>query len=208
MAKRGKKVKVTKEQRRTQILKVACNVFARKGYRRTDVQEIADRLKIGKGTIYRYFPTKEELFLSGVDATMHKLADSVIQAISRIKDPVKCITAIIEILLDFCNRNRAFIEMVVTERAEFKDRMDASFRALERMRSKRIREVIIEGQRQGLFRKIDPTAISVFLVTLLSGVFITSIPPTDASIKREGKSLADICLHGILARKATGKRAK
>jgi AcrR family transcriptional regulator len=201
-------VRLTKEERRAQILKVACEVFARKGYRRTDVQKIANRLKIGKGTIYRYFPTKEELFLSGVDATMQKLAESVIQAINRAGDPVKCIEAIIDVLLEFCNRNRAFIEMVVTERAEFKDRMDASFHALERMRSKRIREVIIEGQRQGLFRKIDPTAVSIFLVTLLSGVFITSIPSTDASIKREGKSLTDICLHGILARKVTGKRAK
>jgi AcrR family transcriptional regulator len=201
-------MRVAREKRREQILKAACEVFARKGYRRTDVQKIADKLKVGKGTIYRYFPTKEELFLSGVNSTMQRLSDSVLEAINRIRDPVKSITAIIDILMEFCNRNRAFIEMLVTERAEFKDRMDASFRALERMRSKRIREVIVEGQRRGLFRKIDPTAISVFLVTLLSGVFITSIPLTDASLKREAKSLADICLHGIIAKKPANKRAK
>jgi AcrR family transcriptional regulator len=198
-------MRVAREKRREQILKAACEVFARKGYRRTDVQEIADKLKVGKGTIYRYFPTKEKLFLSGVDATMQELAESVIAAMDRTEDPIKSLTTVIDIFLEFCNRNRAFIEMLITERAEFKDRFEPSFLALERMRSKRIREAIVEGQKQRLFRRINPTAVSRFLITLLSGIFITSIHPTSASLKRESKSLADIFLHGIVAKKVSTK---
>ena len=59
--------------RDTQILQVAARIFAKRGYRNTDVQEIADELGIGKATIYRAFGTKEELFFATVDNGMSRL---------------------------------------------------------------------------------------------------------------------------------------
>ena len=59
------------------ILQVATQVFAAKGFRNTDVQEIADLLRIGKGTIYRAFGTKEELFFATVDHGMRKLSEQL-----------------------------------------------------------------------------------------------------------------------------------
>ena len=39
----------------------AALVFAQHGYGNTDVQFVADALHMGKGTVYRYFPSKEAL---------------------------------------------------------------------------------------------------------------------------------------------------
>src|SRR5271170_4242147 len=58
-----------------QILHVSARVFAKRGYRNTDVQEIADELGIGKATIYRAFGTKEELFFATVDRGMSRLRE-------------------------------------------------------------------------------------------------------------------------------------
>jgi AcrR family transcriptional regulator len=44
----------------------ATSVFTQ-GFATADVQEIANKTGVGKGTIYRYFPSKEELFLAAVD---------------------------------------------------------------------------------------------------------------------------------------------
>jgi AcrR family transcriptional regulator len=47
-------------RRREEILAAATRIFAQLGYRNTDVQIVADQLKVGKGTVYRYFPSKRE----------------------------------------------------------------------------------------------------------------------------------------------------
>lgn len=46
------------------IIEAAIKLFARKGYKSTSVQEIADECKISKGAFYLYFPSKEALLLS------------------------------------------------------------------------------------------------------------------------------------------------
>src|SRR5450755_912728 len=72
--KRGRpKVEGLQERRREEILAVATAEFARRGYPNTDLQVVADRLRVGKGTVYRYFDTKEALFLAAADRFMRRL---------------------------------------------------------------------------------------------------------------------------------------
>ena len=52
------------DARREEILDVATDLFAEFGYSEAVTKDLADRLQVGKGTIYRYFPSKRELFLA------------------------------------------------------------------------------------------------------------------------------------------------
>lgn len=52
------------EERRRQILLAAAEVFARYGYYETKVEDVALAAGIGKGTVYEYFRSKQELFLA------------------------------------------------------------------------------------------------------------------------------------------------
>lgn len=49
--------------RRTQILEAAAHVFARKGFDRATVSEIAQAAKLSEGSIYNYFRSKEDLLI-------------------------------------------------------------------------------------------------------------------------------------------------
>jgi AcrR family transcriptional regulator len=53
-----------REQKKTAILDASARVFARKGYAGTVMKDIAVEAGIGKGTIYEYFPSKEDLFFA------------------------------------------------------------------------------------------------------------------------------------------------
>src|ERR1043166_8441388 len=53
-----------KEARPQEILDAALAVFAEKGFAAARMEEVARRAGVTKGTIYRYFPSKEELFKS------------------------------------------------------------------------------------------------------------------------------------------------
>src|SRR5215211_5667849 len=52
-----------RSQRREDILARATELFARDGYADLDLQVLADSLGIGKGTLYRHFGSKQDLFL-------------------------------------------------------------------------------------------------------------------------------------------------
>ncbi|MGC9143330.1 TetR/AcrR family transcriptional regulator [Hydrogenobaculum sp.] len=51
----------TKDEKRNQIIKVACELFAKKGYYNTTIPDIANALGMSVGNIYNYFESKEEL---------------------------------------------------------------------------------------------------------------------------------------------------
>lgn len=52
------------ELRREQILAAAIKVFSEKGFRVAKMQEVADAAGVSNGTVYNYFPSKDELLLA------------------------------------------------------------------------------------------------------------------------------------------------
>ncbi len=53
-----------KEEKRALIIEAAAKVFARRGFASTLMAEIAIEAGIGKGTLYEYFDSKEDLFFT------------------------------------------------------------------------------------------------------------------------------------------------
>jgi len=52
------------ELRKNQILDYSKRIFSEKGYHETYVEEVIKEARVGKGTFYRYFKNKEDLFIS------------------------------------------------------------------------------------------------------------------------------------------------
>ncbi|WP_457640422.1 TetR/AcrR family transcriptional regulator [Persephonella sp.] len=50
-----------REKKKEEIIKVACKLFAEKGYYNTTIPDIADAMKMSVGNLYNYFKSKEEL---------------------------------------------------------------------------------------------------------------------------------------------------
>ena len=58
------KKKDLRQRREEQIYEAALKVFSKRGYYKADMDLIAQKAKIGKGTVYRYFESKKNLFIS------------------------------------------------------------------------------------------------------------------------------------------------
>lgn len=74
-------------RRRQQILEVAIRLFGQQGYTATDTQQLADALGVGKGTIYRYFRNKRELFNAALRQVLAQLDEEIESAVVSITDP-------------------------------------------------------------------------------------------------------------------------
>jgi AcrR family transcriptional regulator len=59
------------EDRLERVLDAAADLLVRLGYRRVTIEEVARQARIGKGTVYLHFPTKEALFLVVLLRTHH-----------------------------------------------------------------------------------------------------------------------------------------
>lgn len=55
------------EQRREEVVQVAAEVFAEKGYRAANVTDIVTKASIGRGTFYLYFDSKQDVFLELIE---------------------------------------------------------------------------------------------------------------------------------------------
>jgi AcrR family transcriptional regulator len=62
-------MKVMTEARREAIVEAASKLFQEFGYERASMNELANRLRGSKATLYRYFPSKEALFDAVVRAS-------------------------------------------------------------------------------------------------------------------------------------------
>jgi AcrR family transcriptional regulator len=65
------------EKRRNEILAAAFEVFAEKGYHATKISDIAEKLKIGHGTFYRYFKNKLDIFSAVIDNVFIELISAI-----------------------------------------------------------------------------------------------------------------------------------
>jgi AcrR family transcriptional regulator len=55
---------VDKDEKRRQLVESAAAVFARNGYSGTKMAHVAAEAEVGKGTLYEYFASKDDLFLA------------------------------------------------------------------------------------------------------------------------------------------------
>ncbi len=78
---------VDKKEKREKILEAAISVFAKKGTAKTKTADIAKAAQIGKGTIYEYFKSKDEIMMAAFYYVIKKAEDVVALRLAKITDP-------------------------------------------------------------------------------------------------------------------------
>lgn len=73
------------EERKSEIVAAACELFLSKGYGSTTMQDVMRKLGIAKGTIYHYFSSKEDL----LEAVIDSLAESEMQRLKKVAENIK-----------------------------------------------------------------------------------------------------------------------
>ena len=110
-------------RRKAEILEAAAVVFAQDGFAETDVQVIANRVGVSKGTIYRYFETKDVLFLAAVDRGLRELSAACdASMLDESRTPLERVEAAVLAYLTFFHRRPEMAELFSQERATFRDR--------------------------------------------------------------------------------------
>ena len=152
--------------RRNSILEAARHLFFEKGYRAT-MDEIAERAELSKGTLYLYFKSKDELYVSVIVEGFRVLEKRIRKALAEVKGPEEKVKAVYYAFVDHCLENREYFR--ITQYFLTEDARENTSRELIdaiNMDSMRLLEygvkAIQEGMEEGRFRDdIDPVAASL-----------------------------------------------
>ncbi len=107
-------------QKHEAILAQAIRTFAEEGFRNADVQVIADRASVGKGTVYRYFGNKEDLFWATILEILDRLEARLLASFVGIDGAIPRLKAIGGAYCGFFDDNPDYLELFVQDRAEFR----------------------------------------------------------------------------------------
>jgi AcrR family transcriptional regulator len=191
-----------KARRCEEILDAAARFFAEEGYLDADIEVLARRLELGKGTIYRAFPSKRELFLAAVDGGVRRMRAAVDAAVRSAASPLEQIAGAVRAYLAFFREHPELVELLVIERAEFKERKPPTYFANREARLARWRALYRDLVRSGLARPAPAERVTSVLGDLLYGTMFTNyFAGRRKSVASQAEDVLDIFFHGILTEK-------
>lgn len=187
-----------RERRREQILTAATRLFAQRGYPATDLQGVADAIRVGKGTLYRYFPNKEALFLAAIERGIRALGDQIRSDADPEADPLHRIARAVGSYLDYFSRNPDMLELMAQERAVFKGRKPTYFAFLD-ARLGPWKDLLRRLMAQGRVRRMPLERIVDVVGDAVYGTIVTDYFSGRRKGPREQtRDLLDIVFNGIL----------
>ncbi len=105
-----------KAQRREQLIAVASELFAMKNYHEVLMDEVAVRAGIAKGTVYNYFPTKEDLYKSIITERLESLLRLLQDRIDNRHTPLTNIRRIVVHMYSFMAKYSHFFQIWYKEK--------------------------------------------------------------------------------------------
>jgi len=196
------KKKDIKERREEQIYKAALKIFSKNGYYKADMDIIAQRAKIGKGTLYRYFESKKNLFISLVEWGLNQLKDGILTNIEGIDDEIEKINTALEVYFNFYKNNKGFYRVLIYEKYNFMDEIARKFKETYFAHLHIIENVFQQGIQKGVFKNINTRSASISLMGITDALLFKWLFENKSScFDDELAVLKEIFFNGILVEK-------
>ena len=157
-----------KEHHRDEIFAAAETVFAEKGFHRATVEEIAALAEFSVGTLYNFFPGKEELYWALVERRIGQLAREMNALLGQATDPVAAVREYVAGKIALFGRYLPFVKLYTRERLG--DRLSNTkvwqekFAPLYRQTMQQLAAACQKGIDAGVFRpEISPADMAIAL---------------------------------------------
>ncbi len=190
----GKRRNLAKDQREQEIKEAALKIFSTKGYHRTTMAEVAMEAGYGKGTIYWYWKSKEELYFALI-SDLHNEILALVDEAGESEEPVLTkIKNLADGMVDVYYRNREYCKLSWRMRAEELQAFSPEFvEALHNyvMRTRQALEALLQqASDEGYFQGIDPYYLSCIILGLVEGMEIQWLEDQSTFDLRQGMDLA------------------
>lgn len=183
-----------KREKRERIRQAALELFRRKGFSATTVEEITTAARVAKGTFFNYFPTKEAIIL---DLGERELGRVTVRSAAHVTSAYDRILILLQALAEGVEDDRELVRQAMTEAMRLpnlfsSDRHRFSLRAMLSL-------LVAQGQRSGEFCP-TPTAdvVAQALDALLyQQIYLWATAPEPESLEKRLEDALRLLVSGI-----------
>jgi AcrR family transcriptional regulator len=163
-------------EKRESILRTAAMLFADQGFARTDVAQIAKRAGVAKGSIYNYFESKEDLYLTVCRDGLERSRRAVYGEIRPEWDLYRQIDHIFRKGVAFVLAHPEYARLYLNTASSGMDRFaDKLSLEVEKHTADHLKELIEDGMRRGIVRKDVDVSLAAFLINSLYIILVISL---------------------------------
>lgn len=186
------------EDQRARILACAQTEFSKQGYRNAKMKAIATQTGVGKTTVYKYFSSKEELFLAVVRENLNHIHELALAGLVSGGAPWERLETSARSVLSFIEDNRDLLRVMFQETGEFDGGIQKQF--IETIGANMpIGEAFIQSfQNEGAFRKQPAHEVVGLLLNLLIGTTYSWSLHGEGSLVEKGMAYLEMLKQGFL----------
>lgn len=198
--------------RRTQLMQIALEKFARLGYHQTKISDIVQEAGVAQGTFYWHFKSKEAIALEIIETGKEQLLQVIAQGYRQdpgdITDMVKASEALFTRLFNFAAENRHLMEILLMGNGAdqtIRKRISATRNAMEQAFRRNIERAI---ELQMLPEGIEVELRAALLMSMCDGLLSRWLfgsedihsKVAEASAQQLASELANFEFYGLLGK--------
>lgn len=202
-----------KEERIRQIKKAAIKLFSERGYHDTTIALISEEAGLGKGTIYWYWKSKDELAFSLVEDMLSSFLGLLDEVVTGEGNFSKKVRELVERATDLYEAEKEHCRLLWKFRADrhyiFKPQyVNKVTRYYVRMREK-LAELVEQGVREGEIREVDSGTTALVLLGIVEGLELEWLENEDYFDLRDGlRMVLDAFFKGLKEGKDSEKEGE
>lgn len=180
------------------ILETAGDLFDRKGFNQTSLQDIADAIGMARPSLYHYFDNREQILAAGIDLVTKQRNTMTEELRTLDGDPMQRLTALMLGLGTLITENPVWVRIELRDEAALPEEIRMRDRESRLAFFELLVQTLKEGGDLGHLRAHDERASAMTIISALSGLQGHYAATADSSPEEATRLAVDVILHGML----------
>ncbi|MFD1737510.1 TetR/AcrR family transcriptional regulator [Bacillus salitolerans] len=172
------------KQKRDKVLEQAILLFSEQGYNDTTIAKVAKASGVSFGSVFTYFPTKEELFHCAVIDPLSEISKSLLDFDPDTNTPLLELERMIKHHIKIFSNLGIYLRLVVQVIGQ-NNRFQDQFKELDEFHMQfreKIVKLVINGQKNGQLHEYKPIFAATAYTSLLMGLRLNHTDSPDKEL--------------------------
>jgi len=184
------------------ILTAACGLFAKQGYMRSSIAELADACKLSRGALYHYFDSKEAILLAILDAHVRQMITDVEAAVAGTSTALEQFRAAIRAIVALNARSTNEQRLILNDLSFLSEDEQKAIKVLERQLVDMVSDLLIRLDKEGKIVKRTKKVYTMMLFGILNFSHTWYDPKGSIDPKEFADMVVDLFLKGFASAEA------
>lgn len=194
------------DAKREEILAAASAEFAHRLFHEVLMDDVSTRAGVGKGTLYRYFPTKDELFIATVFRGLDQFHDQFLRMFDARAPLEQILSQAVSRMLSYFSGRAEFLTLIQRYEHRLPKEDSETWRQRRAEAVRAISDAIAREARAGSLRPVDATLCAELLLGMVRTAIQSSLAE-QRDPERVAREIVALFMNGVLKHPAGVRRA-